>query len=1124
MKIRTVVISVVVSASLVCGAGYGAYYTMKGKEQPVEVAPVMNLNNTYWDESSVYGSVTSQVSQIVNLKEEYQIEDIFVKAGDEVKKGDPLFSYDMTLQELELEMEKLTLQTSELEKVRLEKELERLKNTRATASLEANDVVRTAAAEDSEILDEGEPPKDGSEDTPAEGEGTDGSPATENAGGSDGDSSQGEGAGDGEDKKETGDGEEGLINAIEVQKGEIPAAAAASTEEERQEQERLALISGVGNYETLLAGVDGLYQVYGDSLNAKDIGPAVKEAVSYYRKNLAEERNTEETDEKGGTVQVRKYVLKDNVKAALGEQGTEELEKYGKLMEKYHGVYVSLLIGELDLENPGNISELLAQARAEYDSLTTEAQKEVTNLVRLEELEAAVKNEAAVNEAGGEDAGPGSGTTPEGTEGSTETPGSAEPDTSSETPGPEGSETPGETGVPAEETTPTEPESGAEPQSETQAEPGTESQSETGTQSETQTETAAQSGTESETESEAEPETRYTVKVSGGYIEVADQNLESESFPAGALVTVAAEQSDLQSFQEWSWITASDVKLEIEDPTESRITFLMPESDVELTALFLSNEEKIQNTIDAFYALAEEALGVIGTQKEEYDATALETALRFYQANLAEQAANIADGTSAAMEDYELRQAVADYLTAQEKGHEAENLAVRYKELCFTFVKTLVNNLEPQKLTREEYERAKAAYDELGLGWQEELDNSVYEGAGGNETEAVPDGMMSANGQTAGIPTGTGQEEQESQTGNGEETDTAAAPAENYGTAILTYGEKLGACEVILLIQEIDLNQPEELLIPALEQVRDAYLALNEAQRSIVWNADYLIELLKKYNLWQEETEGPGMDFPGDGGFDDFGGDPGYTAEELKEMIEDTERALKECALDIRENELSVKQKQRIVDEKVVKSTLDGTVITIGTKDGNSDNTEYFLKVSNETGLYAKGVMNELAFNTLRIGDTISGTSMNTGTQFTAVITEISEYPDPNGASMSWGWGTENTNASYYPFYALIDDAEGLEEGEAELKLEAPTDNGDAIYLAKFMVRTGNDGKSYVYKRGEDGKLMKQYVTLGKTIYSYAIQILDGLAMSDEIAFPYGKNVHEGAATKQVDMLEDAYM
>ena len=59
---------------------------------------------------------------------------------------------------------------------------------------------------------------------------------------------------------------------------------------------------------------------------------------------------------------------------------------------------------------------------------------------------------------------------------------------------------------------------------------------------------------------------------------------------------------------------------------------------------------------------------------------------------------------------------------------------------------------------------------------------------------------------------------------------------------------------------------------------------------------------------------------------------------------------------------------------------------------------------------------------------------------------------------------------------------------------------------------------SYVYKKGKHGRLEKQYVEVGKNMYG-SIEIVFGLTMEDEIAFPYGRNVKEGAKTKTVESL-----
>ena len=270
MKVKTVIISVVVSASLVAGVGYGAYYAIRGKATPVEVVPVANVNQYYgWgdeDGNTVYGTITSQVAQTVSLNQDYQVADIYVQEGQKVKEGEALFSYDMTLPELELEMAKLNLQTQELTMVRLEKDLEKLKKSKVvSASLESVQPMFTTAADTvvaDEIVD----------DTTANNQGA----------APDGQTEQTTEAESGSTDDAASDG--GL--AVEqVQQVADPQLA--------DDDETSMIRNSVASYEQLMASVDVLFQTYRDSLSASDIRDAMTELVSYYRKHLADEKQTE---------------------------------------------------------------------------------------------------------------------------------------------------------------------------------------------------------------------------------------------------------------------------------------------------------------------------------------------------------------------------------------------------------------------------------------------------------------------------------------------------------------------------------------------------------------------------------------------------------------------------------------------------------------------------------------------------------------------------------------------------------------------------------------------------------------------------------------------------------------
>lgn len=996
MKVKTVIISVVVSASLVAGVGYGAYYAIRGKATPVEVVPVANVNQYYgWgdeDGNTVYGTITSQVAQTVSLNQDYQVADIYVQEGQKVKEGEALFSYDMTLPELELEMAKLNLQTQELTMVRLEKDLEKLKKSKVTASLESVQSTFTTAADTAgadEIVD----------DTTADNQGA----------APDGQTEQTTEAESGSTDDAASDG--GL--AVEqVQQVADPQLA--------DDDETSMIRNSVASYEQLMASVDVLFQTYRDSLSASDIRDAMTELVSYYRKHLADEKQTEETDADGNTVTVRSYQLKESVKQALSEEEYADLEQYAEKMNEYHVAYVELLIQELDPENPGDFAALVKEAEEEYANLETSMQNRVENLDRLAERKKQAESLS------------GSGSSEQGTTGN---------------------------------------------------------------------ETDATETEESETEIKQE----YTVTVRNGYIN-GTQNVTALVHP-GDEVTVTASGEEGQTFLNW-YVKPDTVQLA--DAWSETTTFTMPAEDVQVEALY---EEKIGTYVQNFLTFAEQALGADGVTKDSYDTEALRTAIAYYQANLGEEGPDVVDGSSASWDEYLLKQAVTDYLNAKEKSYEAEHLQQRYQALCMTLVKTLADGLDYQSLTWDAYNTAKDAYDSLGETWRAQLDASVT-ASDDTGASAQTGQTVSQNGQTANIDSSAAET---SQTESEEGTGTATA-------GVLTCGEKLGACEVILKIQDIagyQSGQPD-LLIAYLTEVKDAYLALSDSQKAVVWNSDTLISLLKQYGLWEEETEVPEPN-PGGGDGGDIGGD-GYTPEQIKELIEDKEQDIKECDLEIREAKLKLSQQQRVVDGKTVTATMDGTVVSLGSASGNGDSDDsYFLKIVNETGLFAKGSMNELSLQQIHVGDTISGQT-DSGMSFTAVIKEISQYPDSDGASyMS---DSQNSNASYYPFYALIEDTEDIAEGDsATLQLSGGTINDpDAIYLEDYFIRTEKDGRNYVYMKGENGTLTKQYVTTGKKLsWGGGTEITSGLTKSDRIAFPYGDDVKEGAPTEDVDQLEDAY-
>ena len=157
----------------------------------------------------------------------------------------------------------------------------------------------------------------------------------------------------------------------------------------------------------------------------------------------------------------------------------------------------------------------------------------------------------------------------------------------------------------------------------------------------------------------------------------------------------------------------------------------------------------------------------------------------------------------------------------------------------------------------------------------------------------------------------------------------------------------------------------------------------------------------------------------------------------------------------------------------------------------------------------------------MRVGDEVTVQSWQSGGLYTGVITEISEYPDESGSYFYYSEG--NRNISTYPFRVFVDEDASLREGEyVSLSYDADAANGDeggGLYLYMPFVREEN-GRHVIYVTGDDGLLEKRVVKTGRNLWGSYLEILGGLRETDTIAFPYGRNVKDGARTRVADLAE----
>ena len=271
----------------------------------------------------------------------------------------------------------------------------------------------------------------------------------------------------------------------------------------------------------------------------------------------------------------------------------------------------------------------------------------------------------------------------------------------------------------------------------------------------------------------------------------------------------------------------------------------------------------------------------------------------------------------------------------------------------------------------------------------------------------------------------------------------------------------------------------------------------------------------------EPDTEEYGFDDDYDGDYgDDEADEEKDPANQMYEAVTD----VIEKDLDLREAELKLKKCEEELKKGTVVAGINGVVRQAGTLDEGAV-MEDFIVIFGGKGLYAMGSVSEFKRDTVSIGDTIKGTT-ETGISFTAKITEISDYPSEASSGYSYySSEMENTTASYYPFYAFIEDDEDITEGYATISLDKDKDKAHEIGLEKMFIRQDPNGRSYVYVAGKDGRLEKRYVSTN--VSDYLVYVTEGLTSEDLIAFPYGDNVKEGASTTQVSSLfgdeEDIY-
>lgn len=232
---------------------------------------------------------------------------------------------------------------------------------------------------------------------------------------------------------------------------------------------------------------------------------------------------------------------------------------------------------------------------------------------------------------------------------------------------------------------------------------------------------------------------------------------------------------------------------------------------------------------------------------------------------------------------------------------------------------------------------------------------------------------------------------------------------------------------------------------------------------------------------------------------------------DLAKAIVDKAQEVKEKEVNQRLAKLSLDKKIKELGDGNVYAEFDGTVKAVRDPDEAYNNSEAVIELSGGGGYYVTGTLSEMELGSVKVGDTVSISSWMTGAACEGTIVSIDDYPTTSGNS----WGDGNSNVSYYPFKVFVEEDAGLQANDyvdIQYQKAGTQEQGSSLYLQSWFIRTDN-GKSYVMARGEDGRLEQRWVQTGRDLWGSYTQIRGGLTTDDYVAFPYGRDVVEGART-----------
>ena len=245
-------------------------------------------------------------------------------------------------------------------------------------------------------------------------------------------------------------------------------------------------------------------------------------------------------------------------------------------------------------------------------------------------------------------------------------------------------------------------------------------------------------------------------------------------------------------------------------------------------------------------------------------------------------------------------------------------------------------------------------------------------------------------------------------------------------------------------------------------------------------------------------------------------------------QIQSTQVDLKEAELNLKTKETEIAHSERILENVEVKAPVTGRIQSINESGtDNYGNPVAYITIQQSGAYRVKGMLGELQRGGIMEGSRMRIVSRTDENQFWLGTVTLVDYENPSQGSqydMYYGMASdEMTAASKYPFYVELDSTEGLILGQ-HVYLELDREEGETagISISSAFVCYEEDGSAYVWAENRN-KLEMRTVVLGEyNFVNDTIEVLEGLAVEDFVAFPDPELCREGAPTTHDYAAEEA--